>query len=120
MLWAFLLIPLVVFADDSLPEVNQKETVSNTRPVISSETPMERWKRLQRARIAGQPSEAFEGAHDYESMVGGDEDPIQRWRMMQELRLKKEIADCVAFLSSPLSSSTTGQILAIDGGQSNY
>ena len=29
-----------------------------------------------------------------------------------------EIADAVAFLSSPLSSSTTGQILVVDGGQS--
>ena len=32
----------------------------------------------------------------------------------------EEVADCVAFLSSPLSSSTTGQILVIDGGQSIY
>lgn len=30
----------------------------------------------------------------------------------------EEIADAVAFLSSPLSSSTTGQILVVDGGQS--
>ena len=29
-----------------------------------------------------------------------------------------DIAESVAFLSSPISSSTTGQILAIDGGQS--
>lgn len=31
-----------------------------------------------------------------------------------------EIADAVAFLSSPLSSSTTGQILSIDAGQSAF
>lgn len=31
-----------------------------------------------------------------------------------------DIAEAVAFLSSPLSTSTTGQILKIDGGQSNY
>ena len=30
------------------------------------------------------------------------------------------VAEAVAFLSSPLSNSTTGQILTVDGGQSIY
>ena len=32
----------------------------------------------------------------------------------------EDVSESVAFLSSPISSSTTGQIFVVDGGQSIY
>ena len=44
---------------------------------------------------------------------------LQRRQPMGRLVTAAEVAHAIAYLASPLSASTTGTLLAVDGGMSN-